>query len=96
MDFSAFLILPFSALVAFITLIGAALFGRSKPRLIWPFAISSLLAVSALFSMPRASEIEVWLFEMVMVVPWSAGIGTLIGAILARVTIATVRLIKSR
>ena len=96
MDFSAFFILPFSALVAFIALVSAALLGRSKPRLIWPFAVPSSLAVPALFSMPKASEIGVWLFEIVMVVLWSAGIGTLIGAMLWRATIAVFRLIKSR
>ena len=97
MDFSGILILPFSALVAFITVAGAAVAGRERPRLIWPFAFSSLVAVLVLFSLPAAaSEVGFWLFTISMVVLWSAAIGTVIGALLARATIAGIRWIRLR
>ena len=94
MDLSEFLIPPFNALVALITLVGAALLGRRKPRLIRPFTVSTLLAIPAPFSMTRASEVGIWLFESVVVVLWLAVIGIVIGAILARATIAAVRQIR--
>ena len=94
--FAGFLILPFSAFVAFIMLVGAEVAGRSRPRLIGPFACSSLIAVVALFPLPAASEIGIWLFMTSMVVLWSGAIGTVIGGLLARAAIAGVRRIRSR
>ena len=91
MDFLGFLVFPFSALVAFITLVGAAVSGRQRPRLIWPFAISSLMAVPAIFSLPAAEDIGFWLFAASAVVLWSAAIGTVVGASLARAAIAAFR-----
>jgi len=94
--FAGFLILPFSAFVAFVTLVGAEVAGRRGPRLVWPFACSSLFALVALFPLPAASEIGMWLFMASMVVLWSAGLGTVIGGLLARAAIAGVRRIRSR
>jgi high-affinity K+ transport system ATPase subunit B len=82
--------------VAFITLVSAEVAGRRRPRLIWPFACSSLIAVVALFPLSAASEIGMWLFMTSMVVLWSAAIGTVIGGLLARAAIAGVRRIRSR
>ena len=96
MDISGFLILPFSALVAFIALVVAAVSGRARPRLIWPFAFSSLVALAALYLPPPATEVGVWLFTTIMVVFWSAGIGTVIGALLAWVIIKAMGRIRSR
>jgi hypothetical protein len=95
-DFAGILILPFSALVAFITVTGAAVAGRERPRLIWPFAFSSLVAVLAYFSWPAATEIGFWLFATGTVVLWSPAIGTVIGALLARAVLAAIRRIRSR
>jgi hypothetical protein len=95
-EFAGLLILPFSALVAFITLVGAALARRNRPRLIWPFAFSSLIAVLAFFPPPAANEIGFWLFATSMVVFWSGAIGTVIGGPLARAAIAAIRRIRSR
>jgi alpha-beta hydrolase superfamily lysophospholipase len=96
MDFAGFLILPFSALVAFITLLVAAVAGRQRPRLFWPFAFSSLAAIVVLYWPPSAAEIGVWIATVSMVVLWSSAIGTIIGALLARGAIVTGRWIKSR
>jgi hypothetical protein len=95
-DIVGFLILPFSALVAFVTLIGAALLGRNRPRLIWPFAFSSLIAILAAFPLPPANEIGMWIFTTCMVVLWSGAIGTVIGGLFARAAIACIRRIRSR
>ena len=97
MDFaSVILILPLSALVAFFTVVGAAIARRERPRLIWPFAFSSLAAVLAFFPLPAATEIGFWLFGISSVVLWSAAIGTVIGALLARAAVAGIRRITSR
>ena len=94
--FAGFLILPFSALVAFIALVGAAVARRNRPRLIWPFAVSSVMAVLAFFSPPAGSQIGLWLVTTSIVVLWSGAIGTVIGAGIARAAIAGVRRIRSR
>jgi hypothetical protein len=96
MDFAGFLILSFSALVALITLLMAAVASRQRPRLIWPFAFSSLVATVVLYWPPVAAEIGVWIWTVTMVVLWSSAIGTIAGALLARGAIATGRWIKSR
>lgn len=94
-DFSGILILPFSACVAFITLLGTAIAGRERPRLILPFAFSSLLAVMAFHSLP-ATGFGRWLFETSIMVLWPSAIGTVVGAVLARMVLAAVRRMKSR
>jgi hypothetical protein len=83
--------------VALITVGGAAFAGRERPRLIWPFAFSNLVAVLLLSPLPAGdSEIGSWLFTISMVVLWPAAIGTVIGALLARAAIAGLRWIRSR
>lgn len=96
MDISAVLILPFSALVALLAVAGTALGGRESPRLIWPFAVSSLLAVPIFFPLPAATEVGTWLSQVALTLLWAAGIGTVIGGLLARGAIAAVRWIRSR
>ena len=86
-DFSIFLILPFSAIVAFAALIGAAIAKRSAPRLIGPFAFSVLIAALVFLGVPEPSVPGLWslmLFQMA----FSAAIGTIIGGVAARVMIA--------
>jgi hypothetical protein len=88
------IIFAFSALVAFITDVGAAVVGRERPRLVWPFGFSSLVAILTLLSAPAPSEIGFWLFTIGMVVMWPAALGTVIGALLARLAIKTALRIK--
>lgn len=96
MDLSIFLLLPLSAVVAYVAVMGAALAGRSRPRLIWPFAGSILLSVPVFFAMPKATQVGMWLFQVVMLTFWWAAIGTIIGAVFARVTIAVVHRMKKQ
>jgi high-affinity K+ transport system ATPase subunit B len=69
---------------------------RNSPRLIWPFAFSSLIAVFAFFPLPAATVDGLWLFTISLVVLWSGAIGTVIGGLLARAAVAGVRRIRSR
>lgn len=91
MDFSGILVLPFSALVAFVTVIGAVFASRSKPRLIWPFAFSSLIVVPIFLQWPGSPEAFIWLFA-VFGLAFSAAVGTLLGGFAARAVICIVRL----
>ena len=90
MDFTAFLVLPFSAIIGFATLIGTALAGRAQPRLIWPCLCSTLAAALLLLRFPEPSTLGLWLFSL-LAMAFSAAIGTVIGAALARFVIAGVR-----
>ena len=76
--------------------IGAAIARRNRPRLVWPFAVSSVMAVPAFFPPPAGSQIGLWLATTTIVVFWSGAIGTVIGAWIARAVIAGVRRIRSR
>jgi hypothetical protein len=53
MDFSVVLILPLAAIVAFVTLLAIAALKRPTPRLMWPFAISTLAAISIFLRLPQ-------------------------------------------
>lgn len=90
MDVSAFLILPCSGLVAFVTLLWCAINSRSAPRLIWPCAFSIVLAALIFLRMPQASELSLWVFAL-LAIALSAAFGTVIGAAVARLAIATFR-----
>ena len=89
MDFSAILILPFSAIVAFATLAGAAIAKRSAPRLIWPFAFSTLAAAPVFLRFPEPSALGLWIFALFQIA-FSAAIGTALGGMAARVMIAAI------
>ena len=83
MDVSAILILPFSAIGAFATLVWAAVANRAAPRLIWPGAISTLTAALLFLRPPGPSELGPWFFALfAMAVP--AAIGTVVGGAAAR------------
>ena len=88
-DFSAFLILPFSALVAFATVIGAAIAKRPAPRLIWPCAFSTLAAALVFLGWPEVSALGLWIFTL-FGLAFSAAIGSVIGGTIARVLIAAI------
>ena len=83
MDVSAILILPFSAMVAFATLVWAAATKRTAPRLIWPCVMSTLAAALLFLRPPARSEIGMWMFALfALAVP--AAVGTVIGGATAR------------
>ena len=92
MDFSIVLLAPFSAIVAIATLVVAALSRRSRPRLLWPFCISSLLAAPIFVGPPVEPLIE-WVFALLIILIWTA-LGTLIGGISARFAIHVVRRLR--
>lgn len=94
-DFSIVLVLPFSALVAFTTLIVVALMDRSKPRLIWPFAFSTISASAAFLQMPGIEALGYWLIGFGLLALWSA-FGTLLGAMAAKMGIAAAKRLQSQ
>jgi hypothetical protein len=94
-DVLAFLILPFSAIVAFATLIGAAIAGRPAPRLIWPCAFSTLGGSLPILRVPEPAALGMWVFAL-FALAFSAAIGTVVGAAVARLVIAAVRRRKHR
>jgi high-affinity K+ transport system ATPase subunit B len=92
-DFSIILLLPIGAAIAFVTCITAALRGKTRPRLIWPLAVTTLLALPV-FAGPPFRPIAEWAFYILIVLLWSA-IGTTVGALGARIAIKIAQLIKS-
>lgn len=96
MDFFAILIFPFSALVAFVDVVGAAVARRRRPRLIWPLVFSTLVALPMIVRSPTATDFDFWLFATSMMVVLPAAIGTVTGALLERTAIAGIRWFKSR
>lgn len=90
MDFSAILIVPFSAIVAFATLVIWARANRTLPRLIWPCAASTLAAILVFLRPPAPSEIGLWFFALLSLA-FSAAIGTVIGSTIARRASKSVR-----
>lgn len=90
MDFSSILILPVSAVVACLTLVWAASIKRSRPRLIWPFAVSALLGM-VIFVGPPEAALLIWAFTLLNVALLAA-FGTVLGALTARAAIRLFRL----
>lgn len=90
MDFSAFLILPFSAIVAFATVIGAAIAKRPTPRMIWPFAFSTLAAAMLFLRSPELSTLGFWIW-ILFSMAFSAAIGTVIGGVMAKTLMRAIR-----
>jgi len=89
-DFSIILVLPYAALVAFGALTGAALAKRPRPRLIWPFAFSTILAAAAFLRLPDLAAWGYALPTLILLALWAA-FGTIIGAMAARIVIAAAR-----
>lgn len=87
MDFSAILILPFSALVAFATLMGAAIAKRHVPLLIWPCVFSTVVTALVFLRVPDVSALGLVVFAW-FGLAFSAAVGTVIGAATARLVIA--------
>ena len=88
MDFSAILILPFSAIVAFAIVLGAAIRKRRAPRLIWPCLFSTVAAALVYLRLPDVSALGLWVFTMFHLA-FAAAIGTVIGGMVARTIIQT-------
>jgi hypothetical protein len=94
-DVSAFLFLPFSGLVAAATVIAASLAGRRSPRLIWPCALSTALGALVFLRVPQASWLGLWIM-ILLSMAFSAAIGTVIGAAMAKLAITITRALKRR
>ena len=82
-DFSVFLILPFSAIVSCAWLLWTAGTGRARPRLIWPCAFSTLCAVVLFAGSPPAADGFLWIAALFIIAILAAA-GTIIGAVVAR------------
>jgi hypothetical protein len=82
-DFSAFLILPLSAIVGFATLVGAAIARRAAPRLIWAWAFSTVAATLIFLRLPELSALGMWVFAL-FGLAYLAAFGTVIGGLAAR------------
>ena len=95
MDFSVVLILPLAAIVALAALLAAALMKRPKPRLVWPFAVSTLAAIPVFLRFPEAGTLALWIFSALMLVIWAV-FGTIIGAMIAKLALAAAHLLRQR
>lgn len=94
MDFSVILVLPFAALVAFVACVGAAVASRLRPRLTWPFAVSVLSTAPVFVGLPRSTMFGIWAMTLFGLAYWAA-IGTVIGAVAAKLTIFVTRYVQS-
>lgn len=83
MDFSAFLVLPVSALLSFATLVVAARGERPRPRLIWPGAFSTVAAALMFLRLPGLDMLAMWLCAL-FGIAFSAALGTVAGGLAAR------------
>jgi hypothetical protein len=82
-DFSAFLVLPVSALLSFATLVVAARNERPRPRLVWPWAFSTVAAAVVFLRFPGLDMLAMWLFAL-FGIAFSAALGTVAGGLAAR------------
>lgn len=90
MDFSIIFVFPFSVSIAFTILIGITLAKRSRPRLVWPFAFSTILAASEFVGTPEMARLGFWFPGLALVALWAA-FGTIFGAFAAKRTISAIR-----
>jgi hypothetical protein len=95
MDFSIVLVLPFAAIVAFATLLGAAAAKRARPRLAWPFAFSTFAAALVFLQRPEVSMLGYWILAFIILGLWAA-VGTVIGAMAARMILAAANSLRRR
>lgn len=93
-DFSVILVLPFAVVVALATCIGAAVASRSRPLLIWPFAVSVILSAPVFVGVPQADTFGFWSMAMLGLAVWAA-VGTVMGSLVARLTIYVARHLRS-
>lgn len=94
MDFSVILVLPFAALVTFVVYVGAMATSSQRPRLIWPFTLAVLLAAPVFVGFPETSMLGFWAMALFGLAVWAA-IGTVVGALAAKLTIFVARHLRS-
>jgi len=95
MDFAVVLILPFAATVASAMLLAAAALKRPKPKLVWPFIVSTLAVAPAFLRLPNADTLVLWIFSVVLLAIWAA-LGTIVGAAIAKLAAAAARSFRRR
>jgi hypothetical protein len=95
MDMSVILVFPFGALLAFAVALIAAIAQKPRPRLVWPFAVSTILTASAFVGPLEMAKPGYWALGFALVALWAA-LGTVAGATIAKLTIATARRLMSR
>ena len=61
-------------------MVGAGATGRARPRLIWPFAFSTLCAAIVFIGPPAPAKALLWVAMLFVVAMWAA-FGTIIGAL---------------
>lgn len=83
MDFSAFLVLPLGADLSVATLIVADRVERPRPRLLWPWAVSTVAAAFVFLQPPGFDMLGMWLFAL-FGMAFSAALGTVVGGLGAR------------
>jgi hypothetical protein len=94
MDFSVVLVLPLAALIAFIVCVGAAIARHRRPILFWPFALTMLLSAPVFVGFPSASMVGVWSMAIFGLAVWAA-IGSVLGALIAKLSLFVVRQLRS-
>ena len=95
MDFSIILVLPFAALVAFATVSGAAAAKRPMPRLVWPFALSTIAAAMVFLGSPETSMLGYWALAFILLALWAA-FRTIIGSLAAKMVIMAANFLHQR
>lgn len=94
MDFSVILVVPWGAICAFVGIVSFAVARRTRPRLIWPFLFVVLTSAPVFVGLPMQSEVWFWVSAMIGLAIWAA-IGTVIGGLLGRFFVWTVRELRS-
>ena len=89
-DFSAILILPYSAVVTVVVLAAALLLKLERPRLIWPCAFATITAAAVFVGLPRSSDFGLWLAGLLGLSLWAA-FGAVIGMVIVKLSMATIR-----
>lgn len=97
MDFSGLLIIPLSAIVSALVLVGAAAASRERPRLLFPFLFSFGLSIAILQpwrGLYSVSDYGLSAMMLGLIALWVA-MGTVLGAAPALLAIAAAKKIRS-
>ena len=95
MDLSIVLVLPFAALVAFATFLAVAAARRASPRLVWPFAFSTIATAPVFIGLPKTPVSGDWVVSVILLALWAA-FGTIIGSLAAKMVAAAARFLGRR
>lgn len=93
-DFLVILLLPLGAFIAFVTIILAAAMGRSRPKLIWPLAVSSFIFLPEWLAAPSEPLLD-WGVAGLILMAWLA-MGTLLGAGIASFALSLFRMLRRK